>query len=330
MKNIDYTKDFNKNSANEKNSSPEHAQEKIDIYKYKDVEGGITTKQLDFSLWFLSSKKFFKKLFIFFLVVISAVSWSYSIYHIAYYLAKGMNDDRVLLSELAKNNLIGHDYILSISPQNISASSVLVFPLGDNRYDFLIELKNPNYNYWVDFDYCFFSDTQNIVCGEAFLMPGEKKHIIELAKEINSGSKNIRFTVDNISWQRTDLHKYPDWQNFVNYHLDIPMENIDFKSIAQSGLSDKVGYNSLYFTAFNKTPYNYWSVDFNILLKRSGKVVSVNKYNLQEFISGETREIEISWPGKLNNISDIEITPIINILDQNNYMDFNSGSGLEK
>ncbi len=335
MENTDYTKNLDSDKMSDNrdgNTSASSAQEKekIDVYKYEDVQGGMSTKELDVGLWFVKSKGMFKKLFIISLIIISAISWTYSIYHFAYYVAKGMQEDQKLLDDMVNSTLIGHDYIVQISAQNISASSVLVFPLGDNKYDFLVELKNPNFRYWVDFKYCFYSDTENIICDTEFLMPGESKYIIELAKEIDSGSKNIRFTIDNISWQRINLHKYPDWSDFRDDHLNVPLENIDFKSTVQSGLSDKLGYNSLEFTVFNKTPYNYWSVDFNILLRRGEKIISVNKYNLQEFISGETRELEISWPGKLSNISDIKIIPIINILDQDNYIDYEGGSGLEK
>jgi hypothetical protein len=325
MKNIDLTKNLDNEKIDDKNSKiPKH--KKIDIYEFEDVQGGMTTKKLDVGLWFVKSKKTFIKIFIVFLIIISAISWSYSIYHFAYYIAKGMQEDQQLLNDMIDTNIISHSYLVQISAKNLSASSVFVFPLGDNKYDFLIELKNPNDAYWAD----FYNDTENIICGTSFLMPNENKNIIELAKEINSGSKSVNFTIGKLSWRRLDLHKYPNWENFKNTHMNISIENSDFKSIVQSGLSDKLGYNSLTFTAHNKTPYNYWEVDFNIILKRSGKMISINKYNLQEFISGETKNLEINWPGKLSSISDISITPIINILNNNNYIDFEGDPTLEK
>ncbi|MFH1997282.1 MAG: hypothetical protein ABII94_01145, partial [Patescibacteria group bacterium] len=48
------------------------------INQYKDTEG-ITTKQLNFSLWLMRHKKFFRNIFIIFLIIISTIHPSQSL-----------------------------------------------------------------------------------------------------------------------------------------------------------------------------------------------------------------------------------------------------------
>ena len=59
----------------------------------------------------------------------------------------------------------------------------------------------------------------------------------------------------------------------------------------------------------------------NIALFDGDQLVSVNKYILQNFVSGEKRNIKISWPGNYRNIR-AKIIPDINILDNSVYLKY--------
>ena len=127
-----------------------------------------------------------------------------------------------------------------------------------------------------------------------------------------------------------DKHEIPDWQNFYENHLDIVISETSFKSAQQSGLSEKLNLNQLDFTAENKTAYNYWQVDFDILLYSGNQIVSINRYSLADLMSGEKRLVQASWPGKFGRIDQIKIIPDINIMNNDVYIEYQGGIGEEK
>ena len=204
--------------------------------------------------------------------------------------------------------------------------------IESNKYDIFSKISNPNSRYLCNIKYCFIFGNENneIECSESFIFPNETKYLLSLAKTFEQSPENLRFIIKDISWHRINLHKYPDWQNFYNEHLDIIIGNAKFKPTELSGLSEKIDLNSLEFTVYNNTAYNYWDVTFNIFLYSGNRIVGVNKYILQEFMSKEKRNIQISWSGRFSRVSDIEIIPEINVMDEDVYIKYKGGVGEEK
>jgi len=312
------------------NQSPEAEKEvdEVDIEKYKDIEG-ISTKKLNFGLWITEHKKQFRMSLIIFLIVVAATSWAYTIYGFAYYFSRGMKEDEILVKDLLASNTIGHDYIVKISAQDLIYSSVNVLRTG-SKYDFLTEIKNPNEKHWASFRYCFLIQGKEVDCSGGFILPKETKYLMSLAQEFEYQPTNIQFVVRDLKWQRINAHKYPDWQQFKDEHLNFEIKEVGFSPAESSGLSEKLSFNLLEFTTRNNTPYNYWEVVFNILLSRGSSIVGVNKYTVAEFMSGEEKFIQINWPDNLGRVNDIEIIPEINIIQDGIYIKYEGGIGEEK
>jgi hypothetical protein len=140
----------------------ETSQPEIDINRYNASDSPSSNK-LEIGLWLLENKKHLKKALIIFLTVISAISWSYTIYGFAYYIAKGMNEDDVLAEQLVNTKTVGHEYILTLAPQDISFSPVKIFRGNENKYDFVSEIKNPNSKHWATFKYCFYEQGREVM-----------------------------------------------------------------------------------------------------------------------------------------------------------------------
>ena len=296
------------------------------VEDYSDIEG-LSTKKLNFGLWIIEHKALFKKLLFILLIAISAITWAYTIYGFAYYLAKGMEADQVLVQELISNKNISHDYLVNKSARNFSYSEVIVLKTETDKYDLVVKITNPNLNHWGNFEYCFYNLDQVVDCATSFIMPGEEKYILALAKELFDKSADISFLVNDLKWSRINLHNFPDWNKFSNEHLDINFSDINFNPASSSGLSEKLNLSSLEFKAKNNSPYNYWECIFNIIFYRGSTIVGINKYNLNEFMSGEEKLIEMSWPSHISSISDVKILPEINILADNIYIKYDGGVG---
>jgi len=303
--------------------------ERFDISKYKDIEG-ITTKKLDLGLWYIEHKIFFKKILIIALGAIVGLSWSYTIYGFAYYFAKGKSQDEAYLAALARSDIASHENILKSSAKNLVYSTVTALSSSGNRYDLIATVKNQNLKFRGDFKYCFFRQGSEVDCSSSYIFPGEVKFIMALANKFSSKPSDVQFVVSDVNWSRIDGHIYGEWQEFKNEHINFSFSGINFKPASSSGLSDKLEYNTLDFTATNNSPYNYWNVGLNILLYRNNSLIGVNKFTIEEFLSGETKEVKMSWPGSIGQVSEVKISPEIDIMNENSYIEFFGGIGEEK
>ncbi|MFH1822760.1 MAG: hypothetical protein ABH830_03590 [Patescibacteria group bacterium] len=313
----------------EKVTNSEENEKKINLNEYKDP-GGLSIKKLDFGLWVLEHKKLFKQGIYAFIILVAVVSWTYTIYGFAYYLAVGMRDDESLIKELVQTNTINHTYLASQAAKNLNYSRINILPATNEKFDLALEIENPNEKHWAQFSYCLYSQEEEVVCGENSIFPSERKYILALGLDNKLKSSDFQFVINNIIWSRINLHFYPDWNKYYNEHYDILIKDIDFSPYSLSGLSEKINLNSLNFLIKNNSPYNYWEITFNILLYSGNTLAGVNQYTVSESISGEERLVEMSWPGSLNNINRIEIVPEINILDEDIYIKFFGGTGEEK
>jgi hypothetical protein len=293
-----------------------YAPPKLDINSYKDTEG-LTVSKMNFGLWLVEHRKQLLLVPLIFLIAVSAITWAYTIFGLSYYVIWGMKADDKLGAELANQVLtINRNIIpLQIEPVEIIANE-------DNKYDFLIKIKNNNKKYWAYLQYYFKTGDLNTNEENNYIMPNEEKYLMSLNNEFTGLPANIEFFIKNVSWQLINPHKYPDWEKFKNEHLDIKVTDAKFIPAKSTILAEKLNLNDLQFIASNNSAYNYYGVDFTILLIGQSRVIGANKYKLNNFYSGESRQINITWPGRLGRIDDIVITPGVDLLKDDIYIKY--------
>jgi hypothetical protein len=102
------------------------------------------------------------------------------------------------------------------------------------------------------------------------------------------------------------------------------VQNTKFTNGVESGLSEKVSLSKLDFKISNNSACGYKSVPLTIVLKSQGQILAVNRYIINNFRSGEEKNIQLTWPGKLSNVNEVEILPDLNILDDLIYLKYSS------
>ncbi|MFA6306217.1 MAG: hypothetical protein WCV70_00390 [Patescibacteria group bacterium] len=310
-----------------------------DEIKTKDVEArmknyvsteGITTKQLEIGLWYVEHKKQLRMALIGFLILVSAVSWVYTIYGFANYIARGMSEDDILLKQMVQVNSVGHDYIKQVGAKDLILGPVEIIRSSDKKYDLYTRLKNDNPKWWVEFDYYFTAAGRQTEKNKGYILPDEVKYLAALAEDFPYYPEGAQLVVENISWQRINQHEIADWDAYRTSHLNITSTDLKFIPAYASPLSEKLGLNQLSFKAINQTAYNYWSVGFVILLYAGDRITGINHYIINDFMSEQERYVEISWPGDLGRADRAEIIPEINIMADNIYIKYEGGTGQEK
>lgn len=296
------------------------------LKNYVSAEG-ITTKQLEIGLWYVEHKKRLKMVLIGFLILISAVSWVYAIYGFAYYIARGLSEDEILIKQLVQVNGVSHDYVAQVAAKNLVMSPVEIVRSSGKKYDLYSELKNDNPKWWAEFDYYFAAAGRQTEKTKSYILPEEIRYLTALAEDFPYYPEDGRLIIENIIWRRINQHEIPDWEVYRASHLNIASADVKFIPAKASLLSEKLGLNQLSFKAINFTAYNYWNVGFVILLYARGQITGLNHYILNDFMSGQKRLVEISWPGNLDQADQVEIIPEINIMKDDIYIKYDGGIG---
>ena len=145
-----------------------------------------------------------------------------------------------------------------------------------------------------------------------------------MSQALKSGDTgNVKFNIINLSWHRLDAREMPDWNKFRDDHLNgMTIDNEKFIPATDDNLFNKAKINYFEFDFANNTPYNYWDIDFNIILYRQGDIVGVNRYKLEEVMSEQKKTVNIGWLGSFGLVNSTEVIPEVNIMKDDIYIKY--------
>lgn len=273
-------------------------------------------KNFNFGLWILQNRKKFFIGIIVLLVALSAVLYSVFFYNLYDYI-KYTPEERKALQELSEVNV-------SLTPGRLAIDLEIGKPqvfFHNNKYDFVVSIKNPNNNFFSYISYCFSDGDKELVCSGTTIFPSEDKYVIDLAIDLDSHPSNLKFIIKNKNWERVSIRTYPDWGKYYSERLNFIISDINFEINKPTEMSLK-STNNLSFSIQNNSPYNYWEVPLNIVMFYRKNIVGVNKYIVSEFMSLESKNVSISWSNSLKNVDDTKIIPDLDILQEGNYIKY--------
>jgi len=272
--------------------------------------------KFNFSLWFLKNRKIFFVSFIFFLAAISVFLYSYFFYNLYDYI-RYSDEERRSLQELSSTEVSPGASRLA----NPIQESIVQSFFHNDKYDFVAKVKNPNNNFFANITYCFVDNGQELACSGSILFPDEDKYLLILSVKLDSRPNNLKFIIKNISWERVDIRKYQNWPNYYSERVNFLINDIEFSSIPAPDSSLKSS-NNLSFSIKNNSPYNYWSLPLSIIIFNRSNIIGINKYTISEFMSLESKKVNLSWSNSISSSDKIEIIPDLNILQENNYIKY--------
>lgn len=305
--NNNFSKDKEKNGNNNTDQR---------IKKFQDFEG-LSIDKLNFGLWYVEHIKHLRLIGIIILIIISVVSWLYTIYGFANYYIRGVKEDETMMKQLLETKIIDHSYLAQSVNKDLIIYPAQVLQSSNKTYDLLVQARNTNSKLYGEFNYYFLFNGQKTKQQSGFILPEETKYLFVLAQEFSYQPTDVQLVVENLKWSRLN-RKITNWQDYYNTHFNIINSDIKFVPASQSELSQ----NQLSYNSYNKTPYNYWSVDYLILLFSGNAVINIEKYTLADFMSGQTRLIQLNWLGNIGRVDEVKIIPEINITDQNIYIKY--------
>jgi len=296
--------------------------------EYHTPEVKETEKFYKRSVWWVGHKNLLKKIGLGFWIAVDVLLVLFAIWVMVDTFLINYEKERGILREL----LVENQTSLYESTQTQVADGLkiegppTVLASGEGEYDLVGFVTNSNEDWWAEFMY------QMETGGEAqtepfvsFVYPGETRAVMTLSQEVTRVS-SAKLAIPTTSWHRIDTHAIPDFEAWFNERVDFEITDAEFTSVIGAS-GESIGRTS--FNVKNNTPFSYWSVPFNIILKRGSAVIGVNTTELEQLESGETREAEMSWFQPMPTVTDLEIIPTLNIFDSTVYMPPPGGSSLD-
>ncbi len=283
---------------------------------YENPSADFSEGRLKFASWYVSHKLLLKKIFIGFLIGLNVIFWGYGLYGLVnHYFIEGPALDQAL-RELSRSADLAA-IRARIEPQSFEIGTVSVLSGGKGKYDLSVKVSNPNPAWRAEFDYYFVADGQVQKTKQGFLLPNDEKFLINLGVESTARIRNANLEISNLRWQRVDAHEISDYETWSRERLNFVFENVKFSPAV---ITDSLTVSRVTFNAKNLSAYSFWDVGFYIFLYRGSSVATINYITLEEFISGQTRQVEVSWFEPLSAITQVKVVPEVNIFDPKIYM----------
>ena len=267
------------------------------------------------------------RLWVFFLLIWFLVDVLLIVGSMTYFLVY-YSDGRAAEAELVARVVNNTDVVRTISESRTATALTIrptsVISTGDDRFDFYVEVQNPNTHWYATFDYYFKSSQGNSDTLSTSIMPSESRGVTALGQEFNGRPNIAELNIENLVWHRVGPPASVDIEGWLNERNNFLITDSKY-SFEVNVEGDTIPRTS--FTVQNATPYSYWSPEFQITIIRAGRVSGVNSVTLPSFESGETRDVQVNWFGIVPSSGTILVTPVINYFDESVYMPLSGGNG---
>lgn len=283
---------------------PENNQEKLEPEKLKPA-GYKESKKLKIALWFVTHKEIIRRGLIMLLVLLDIFFVVFVFTRFESYLL-GAGEEERMLEQMGQQTINYEDWYQKNQPLPLEIIAQTAVSSGRQNYDFIALVKNPNEKWLVSsLEYKFKWDSGESSVAESFILPEEQKYLIAFGEKSTSAPKSVELEFQNLAWKR------------VTPKLNLPEIKKDVFKISEVEFMPKgvVPINRANFRVKNNSIFNFWTVNFNVILYQGNKIVGANSASLRQFLSGQTREVEVSWTETLPSVTNVVVDPEINILD---------------
>lgn len=287
---------------------------------------GFTSKELKRAYWWITHRDLILKIVKVSLIILNVCFWGYTVYGLTKYFFLDWQEEKNLEAGLTANYIDYSYWREKNKPQDLQLSGIQVFQLNGSRYDFLVQVVNPNANWAVNYiQYSFvFPGQKSETSKETFILPGQTKYLVNLGVDVTERLADVSLAVKNIKWQR--VSNYQAWEKEA---LNLTIADAKFTSSEELKIG-KLPISKTSFKVRNNSSYNYWSSSFYVLLYQGSRIIGVSYLTKDYFDSGQVQNFEVTWFQNLSSPDRIEVIPDINILDKAVFRPVTSGAGEAK
>lgn len=284
---------------------------------YIDPSGDFSNTSLKRAEFYLKHKILLRKIFIGMLIVWGSFSMIWAIFFWGKYFFFDSQRDNVNVYNMV-NTGASQAVIQRNKPVDLQISNKYIFHSSKDKYDFAVEIANPN-KFWIaQITYQFSYEGGQTDTKTTSFFPGDKRFLPEFGIDSpNFRPVNIQFQLLDLSWQRVDAHKVFDPLTYIENRINFSLDNINFESFGGNG--NEVG-KLLSFDVTNNTLFGYKYIDFVVVLRSNGEVVGFTPLYISNFEALSSQNISFSLFNNSLQVDSIDLQPVVNVFDDSVYL----------
>lgn len=198
--------------------------------------------------------------------------------------------------------------------EDVVAKETAFVPGGENRYDALIKVYNPNDEIGASsFAYtAVLKDSSGTVLstrsGKSYILPQENKYILELNLETTGVPASVSFEIRDVEWTR-----------FSGYQAK-PTINVYQKRYGE--ISSGVGFGEAYGLLSNESPYDFRSITVKVILRDDiGNPLAFNMTEMRTVQASEERDFRLVWPSAFpGTVAKVEMEVDADVYHSDNFI----------
>ena len=283
--------------------------------QYQDPAREFDSQTLKYGMWYVTHRLALYQALVFGLIVISLGLFGFAGW-------RGWQEVNVALNDQGrfnKNLRTFPDYAQvnpHFTPLPLQIVNSVVFAGGTDKYDLVAEITNPNPRFLVSFDYSFVVNGQTTPAEHTVLLPGEHRPVATLGLTSATYPNAPELVMQQVAWQRISNHRVLDTAPWQAERLNFGVT--DFGFTGQGGGADSAIVS---FALTNNTPYGYVAPRFYVGLYNQDSLVGLLPLTLGHFPSLAVQKIDVRSLTPNLSVSDIKVFPIINVYDNEVYLD---------
>ena len=282
-----------------------------------NIGSGLTDQEMQLASFWVRNRPLMQRIGYGAIIAVGAALWIFVIWTLLDAYAISYPREQRIPRRIIENALVTES-LFATAPQPVQLSDVAIFDTTDARQDMLVELTNPNAQWYATFDYAFELAGERTPTRKGNVLPFSKKYLTELGYPSKTKSRTAKLVVENVEWMRViPANVDGDYATFAERRLQMTAESIQYRNDLKIG-TRTIGQSS--FLLRNGSAYGYWNVDLTVVLFRGNSAVGVTTIRVKEVKPGEVRPITVEWFDNLTGISKTEVRIDTDILDSMNYL----------
>lgn len=281
-------------------------------------EGQLEEDRLKWGYWWVTHKVQVRRASIIALIVVDLLLVGYGAFgFVDWFLLSGVRE-RANIASMSQEYTDYASLRQKFAARDLAVEPAMVLGSGQDSFDTLARVTNPNAQWRVEFDYHFDVGGSSTATKHAYVLPGDSRWLHALGQKSEVRPSSAQLAIENVNWKRVDLHMTrPDYATWAGQRLDIRTSDVSYVGPQPQ---DPVAVSKAKFTVTNATGFGYFNVGFVVVLYSGSRITGVNRVAVSDLRAGEVKQVEASWFVDMPTASKVEVTPEINIFDPRAYI----------
>ncbi|MBI4359652.1 MAG: hypothetical protein HY564_00975 [Candidatus Jacksonbacteria bacterium] len=269
----------------------------------------LSNRQLAFATWLYNSRPILERLA---RIIVGAVSIALlaALIIMGALFFTSYTTHRLNTLASTQSFVISSDPSLSFSPSPLIITQAALVKKSVRSADMYGSIRNPNAAWVAEYIRYYFTSGGQAMSEprETFAIPGENA-VFGFVKDVAVPTE-VSIIVEDVRWRRIIL--------------PIERERLELFSIESRDV--RLIKNELYAPdavsgmLVNKSPFGFWSVPLVVLIYNGNALVGVGEHTLEKFSALSERSVDVGVGKIVSPITDIQIIPRVNILDERSLM----------